>query len=53
MIHLSYFFLGDPMMPTVIGMIKEILSFNKKVILAGGTQMCCIVAILKSLDIKF
>jgi uncharacterized protein (TIGR00303 family) len=45
--------LGDPMMPTVIGMIKEILSFNKKVILAGGTQMCCIVAILKSLDIKF
>jgi len=45
--------LGDPMMPTVLGMIKEILSFNKKVILAGGTQMCCIVAILKSLDIKF
>jgi uncharacterized protein (TIGR00303 family) len=46
-------FLGDPMMPTVAGMIKEILSYNKKVILAGGTQMCCIVAILKSLGIKF
>ena len=45
--------LGDPMMPTVVGMIKEILSCNKKVILAGGTQMCCIVALLKSLDIKF
>src|SRR5919107_1031380 len=45
--------LGDPMMPTVVGMIKEILSHNKKVILAGGTQMCCILAILKSLDIKF
>ncbi len=45
--------LGDPMMPTVAGMIKEILSNNKKVILAGGTQMCCIVAILKALEIKF
>ncbi|MBA3976639.1 MAG: TIGR00303 family protein [Nitrosopumilus sp.] len=45
--------LGDPMMPTVSGMVQEILSNNKKVILAGGTQMCCIVAILKSLNIKF
>jgi uncharacterized protein (TIGR00303 family) len=45
--------LGDPMMPTVVGMVEEILSNNKRVILAGGTQMCCIVAILKSLGIKF
>jgi uncharacterized protein (TIGR00303 family) len=46
-------YLGDPMMPTVVGMIKEILSCNRKAILAGGTQMCCILALLKSLDIKF
>ena len=45
--------LGDPMMPTVTGMVQEILSNGKKVILAGGTQMCCIVALLKSLKIKF
>jgi uncharacterized protein (TIGR00303 family) len=44
--------LGDPMMPTVSGMVEEILFSNKKVILAGGTQMCCIIAILKSLGIK-
>lgn len=44
---------GDPMMPTVAGMAAEILSNNKKVMLAGGTQMCCIVAILKSLGVKF
>jgi uncharacterized protein (TIGR00303 family) len=45
--------LGDPMMPTVSGMVEEIIANNKKVILAGGTQMCCILAILKSLGIKF
>jgi uncharacterized protein (TIGR00303 family) len=45
--------LGDPMMPTVAGMVKEILANNKRVILAGGTQMCCIVALLNSLGIKF
>lgn len=45
--------LGDPMMPTVSGMVEEILSNSKKVILAGGTQMSCIVAILKSQSIKF
>ncbi|MDP8906383.1 MAG: phosphoribosyltransferase, partial [Thermoproteota archaeon] len=43
----------DPMMPTVLGMVQEILSNNKKVILAGGTQMCCIVALLKSVNIGF
>jgi uncharacterized protein (TIGR00303 family) len=48
---ISYF--GDPMMPTVSGMVEEIISSNKKVILAGGTQMCCIVAILKSQGLKF
>ncbi len=45
--------LGDPMMPTVLGMVREILSNNKKVMLAGGTQMCCIVALAKSLNIRF
>jgi uncharacterized protein (TIGR00303 family) len=46
-------YLGDPMMPTISGMVEEILSDNKKVILAGGTQMCSILAILKSRGIKF
>ena len=44
--------LGDPLMPTVVGLAEEIISREKKIILAGGTQMCCIVALLKSLAIK-
>jgi uncharacterized protein (TIGR00303 family) len=44
--------LGDPLMPTVVGLAEEIISREKKIILAGGTQMCCILALLKSLDIK-
>lgn len=44
--------LGDPLMPTIIGLVEEITLNNKKIILAGGTQMCCIVALLKSLNIN-
>lgn len=44
--------LGDPMMPTTIGIAEAAISSGKRVILAGGTQMCCILAILKSLNIK-
>jgi NaMN:DMB phosphoribosyltransferase len=44
--------LGDPLMPTVVGLAEEIISSKKKIILAGGTQMCCILALLKSLNVK-
>ena len=43
--------LGDPLMPTVVGITEEIISSKKKIILAGGTQMCCILALLKSLNV--
>ena len=43
--------LGDPLMPTVVGITEEIISRKKKIILAGGTQMCCILALLKSLNV--
>ena len=45
-------FLGDPMMPAVAGMVDGVLSFgsgDSHVMLAGGTQMAAILAILKSL----
>ncbi len=44
--------LGDPFMPTVVGMAEGILSSKKKIILAGGTQMCCILALLRSLNVR-
>jgi NaMN:DMB phosphoribosyltransferase len=44
--------LGDPLMPTVVGLAEEIISNKKKIILAGGTQMCCILALLKSLNVR-
>ena len=44
--------LGDPMMPTSVGIAEAAISSGKRVILGGGTQMCCILAILKSLNIK-
>jgi uncharacterized protein (TIGR00303 family) len=44
--------LGDPMMPTVVGITESMLTSGKKVILAGGTQMCCIAAILKNLKVS-
>lgn len=42
---------GDPFMPTIAGIASELIGQDKKIILAGGTQMCCIVAILKSLNV--
>jgi uncharacterized protein (TIGR00303 family) len=38
---------GDPMMPSVAGIASGVLSANGKVMLAGGTQMSAVVAILK------
>ena len=44
--------LGDPMMPTVAGISEGVLSVGGKVLLAGGTQMAAVLAILKSLGLK-
>ena len=43
---------GDPLMPTVVGLAEEVISRKRKIILAGGTQMCCIIALLKSLNVR-
>lgn len=43
---------GDPLMPTIVGLAEEIISRKHKIILAGGTQMCCILALLKSLNVS-
>jgi uncharacterized protein (TIGR00303 family) len=40
---------GDPMMPSVAGIASGVLSANGKVMLAGGTQMAAVVAILNRL----
>jgi uncharacterized protein (TIGR00303 family) len=40
---------GDPMMPSVAGIASGVLSANGKIMLAGGTQMSAVVAILKRL----
>ena len=40
---------GDPMMPSVAGIASGVLSASGKIMLAGGTQMSAIVAILKHL----
>ncbi len=42
--------LGDPMMPSVAGIASGVLSAGGKVMLAGGTQMSAVVAILKRLE---
>lgn len=41
---------GDPMMPSVAGIASGVVTSGSKVILAGGTQMCAVVATLASLD---
>ena len=44
--------LGDPMVPSVAGMVDGILNLssnNTHVMLAGGTQMASILAVLKSM----
>jgi uncharacterized protein (TIGR00303 family) len=40
---------GDPMMPTVAGIASGALAAGGRVMLAGGTQMSAVVAILKRL----
>ncbi len=42
---------GDPMMPCVIGLAEGFLNSGKDVILAGGTQMGVVAAVLKELKI--
>ncbi len=44
--------LGDPMMPSVAGISEGVLDVGGRVLLAGGTQMAAVLAILKSLDLK-
>src|SRR5918999_677457 len=41
--------LGDPMMPSIAGIASGVLSASGKVMLAGGTQMSAVIAILKFL----
>jgi uncharacterized protein (TIGR00303 family) len=41
--------LGDPMMPSIAGIASGVLSASGKVMLAGGTQMSAVTAILKHL----
>jgi uncharacterized protein (TIGR00303 family) len=41
--------LGDPMMPSIAGIASGVLSASGKVMLAGGTQMSAVIAILKHL----
>ncbi|MCI0560168.1 MAG: TIGR00303 family protein [Nitrososphaera sp.] len=40
---------GDPMMPTVAGIASGALATGRRVMLAGGTQMAAVLAILKLL----
>lgn len=42
--------LGDPMIPSVAGISSGLIENEKKIMLAGGTQMCSVAAILKSLN---
>jgi uncharacterized protein (TIGR00303 family) len=42
---------GDPMIPSVAGIAAGVMSSKGRVMLAGGTQMCAVVAILNSLHI--
>lgn len=44
--------LGDPMMPSVAGIAQGAIEYGGKVMLAGGTQMCAILSILKSLNVN-
>ena len=43
--------LGDPMMPSITGIVQGTIEQGAKVMLAGGTQMCAILSILKNLNI--
>lgn len=43
---------GDPMMPCVVGLTEGFLNSGKEVLLAGGTQMGAVAAILKELNLS-
>ena len=43
-------FLGDPMIPSIAGLADGIISSGGRVMLAGGTQMSAVIAMLKSLQ---
>jgi uncharacterized protein (TIGR00303 family) len=43
---------GDPMMPCVVGLTEGFLNSGKDVVLAGGTQMGTIAAVLKELNLS-
>lgn len=42
---------GDPMMPAVAGIARGVLESGAKVMLAGGTQMAAVLAVLKGLGV--
>ncbi|HDD25756.1 MAG TPA: TIGR00303 family protein [Acidilobales archaeon] len=44
--------LGDPVHVSIAGLVKGVVSNDARVILAGGTQMSAVLAILKSLNVK-
>ncbi len=41
---------GDPMIPSVVGIAGGLIENDKKIMLAGGTQMCSVAAVLKTLN---
>ncbi len=43
---------GDPLHISIAGFVVGTLQNNAKVILAGGTQMCSVIAILKKLKVE-
>jgi uncharacterized protein (TIGR00303 family) len=43
---------GDPMMPCVVGLTEGFLNSGKDVVLAGGTQMGAVAAVLKELNVS-
>jgi uncharacterized protein (TIGR00303 family) len=44
--------IGDPMIPSVTGIAQGVIENGGRVMLAGGTQMCTILSILKSINVK-
>jgi NaMN:DMB phosphoribosyltransferase len=44
--------IGDPMIPSVTGIAQGVIDNGGRVMLAGGTQMCTILSILKSINVK-
>jgi len=44
--------LGDPLMPSIAGITEGVLTSGGKALLAGGTQMASILAILRSLGVR-